>query len=195
MIKTGHLIKWCSIVPYWRENRKQRRTFSTNGRFEWISGRRKEQPREGDVMQTSGPITHGEVRSLQDDTGGALGLPDLTHMPPFLRHSHSVHYLPTGRTKTNASCCCRCCWSLLYNAIFRSRADSMRPRVILHVWLALYSAFFLISSEVVYLQRWHGWCHVKLLPSRRVLCTPYNHTPCHFMQSLSDAPPWSFCGR
>ena len=36
---------------------------------------------------------------------------------------------------------------------------------------------------MVYFQRWHGWCHVKLLPSRRILCTPYNHTPCHFMQS------------
>ena len=36
----------------------------------------------------------------------------------------------------------------------------------------------------MYLQRWHGWCHKKLLPSRRVLCTPYNHAPCHFMQSL-----------
>ena len=33
------------------------------------------------------------------------------------------------------------------------------------------------------LQRWHGWCHMKLLPSWRVLCTPYNHAPCHFMQS------------
>ena len=33
------------------------------------------------------------------------------------------------------------------------------------------------------LQRWHGWCHMKLLPSRRVLCTSYNHAPCHFMQS------------
>ena len=29
----------------------------------------------------------------------------------------------------------------------------------------------------------HGWCQVKLQPSRRVLCTPYNHAPCHFMQS------------
>ena len=29
----------------------------------------------------------------------------------------------------------------------------------------------------------HGWCHVKLLPSLRVLCTPYNHAPCHLMQS------------
>ena len=36
---------------------------------------------------------------------------------------------------------------------------------------------------MVYLQRCHGWCHMKLLPSRRVLCTPYNHAPCHFMQS------------
>ena len=35
----------------------------------------------------------------------------------------------------------------------------------------------------MYLQRWHGWCHMKLLPSRRVLCTPYNHAACHFMQS------------
>ena len=40
-----------------------------------------------------------------------------------------------------------------------------------------------ISTEVVYLQRWHGWCHVKVLPSRRVLCTPYNHAPYHFIQS------------
>ena len=42
---------------------------------------------------------------------------------------------------------------------------------------------FWLSTEVVYLQRWHGWCHVKLLPSRCILCTPYNHAPCHFMQS------------
>ena len=35
----------------------------------------------------------------------------------------------------------------------------------------------------MYLQHWHGWCHMKLLPSWRVLCTPYNHAPCHFMQS------------
>ena len=40
-----------------------------------------------------------------------------------------------------------------------------------------------MSTEVVYLQRWHGWCHMKLQPSRRILCTPYNHAPCHFMQS------------
>ena len=42
---------------------------------------------------------------------------------------------------------------------------------------------FWLSTEVVYLQHWRGWCHMKLLPSRCVLCTPYNHAPCHFMQS------------
>ena len=36
---------------------------------------------------------------------------------------------------------------------------------------------------MVYLQRSHGWCHMKLLPSQCILCTPYNHTQCHFMQS------------
>ena len=36
---------------------------------------------------------------------------------------------------------------------------------------------------MVYLQRWHGWFHMKLLPSRRVLCTPYNYAPSHFKQS------------
>ena len=76
-----------------------------------------------------------------------------------------------------------CCWSLLYSAILRSPADSLRSHVILHEWLAFYGAFFWISTEVVYLQRWHGWCRVKLLPSRRVLCAPYNHAPCHLMQS------------
>ena len=34
--------------------------------------------------------------------------------------------------------------------------------------------FFLISTEVVYLQRWHGWCHMKLQPSRRKFCV--HHT-------------------
>ena len=48
---------------------------------------------------------------------------------------------------------------------------------------SFFIARFWIATEVVYLQSWHGWCHMKLLLSRRVLCTPYNHAPCHFMQS------------
>ena len=74
-------------------------------------------------------------------------------------------------------------WLLLYSAIFHSQADSLRSHVILHEWLAYFIVHFLISIEVVYLQRWHGWCHMNLLPSRRILCPPYNHAPCHFMQS------------
>ena len=35
-----------------------------------------------------------------------------------------------------------CCWSLLYNAVLRSWADSLRSHVILHEWLAFYSASF-----------------------------------------------------
>ena len=35
----------------------------------------------------------------------------------------------------------------------------------------------------MYLQHWHGWCHMKLLLSRCILCTPYNHAQCHFMKS------------
>ena len=46
--------------------------------------------------------------------------------------------------------------------------------------------FHWVSTEVVYLLRWHGWCHMKLQPSRCRSCVhhyPYNHAPCHFMQS------------
>ena len=74
---------------------------------------------------------------------------------------------------------CICCWSLSYSVILRPRADSLRSHVILH---KLFIARFWISSEVVYLQRWHGWCRLQLLPSRSVMCIPYNHAPCHFMQ-------------
>ena len=35
----------------------------------------------------------------------------------------------------------------------------------------------------MYLQRWYGWCHMKLLPSQRVLRTSYIYAPCHFMQN------------
>ena len=48
----------------------------------------------------------------------------------------------------------------------------------------LFIACFWISTEVVYSQHclvWllHGWCHSELLPSQRILCTPYNQSPWH----------------
>ena len=49
---------------------------------------------------------------------------------------------------SNSSCSCSC-WSLLYSAILRSRADSLRSHVILHEWLAFYSAFLNIHRSGV----------------------------------------------
>ena len=61
----------------------------------------------------------------------------------------------------------------------------MRSHVILLTdeWLAFsYSALFLnIHPEVVYLRRWHGGCHMKLLPSRRKFCV--HHTTMHHVIS------------
>ena len=69
-----------------------------------------------------------------------------------------------------------------YIALFSALEHSLCSHVILHEWIAFYSAFFEYPLSGV-LKRWHGWCHKKLLPSRCILCTPYIHAPCHFMQS------------
>ena len=45
----------------------------------------------------------------------------------------------------------------------------------------LFIARFLISTKVVQLQRWHGWCHMTLLPSRRKFCV--HHTTMHHVTS------------
>ena len=51
-------------------------------------------------------------------------------------------------------------------------------------WVASFSIVsFWISTEVMCLQHWHGWCLTKLLPCLCVLRTPGNHALCHFMQS------------
>ena len=51
----------------------------------------------------------------------------------------------------NWHCCCCCCWSLLYSAILRSRADSLRSHVSLHImWIAFYSAFLTIHQSGVF---------------------------------------------
>ena len=74
-----------------------------------------------------------------------------------------------------------------YIALFstpHARADSLCLHVILHEWIAFYSTCWNIHwSGVLTASAWLVWCHVKLLPSRRVLCTPNNHAPCHFVQS------------
>ena len=63
--------------------------------------------------------------------------------------------------------------SLLYSAILRSRADSLRSHVILHECIAFYSAFLNIH-----------WCHKNLLPERVNLGTfCVHHTTMHRVTS------------
>ena len=76
-------------------------------------------------------------------------------------------------------------WLLLYSAILRSWADSLRSHVILHEWIAFYSAFLNIHrSGVLTALAWlvPQESAARESQSRRVLCTSYNHAPCHFMQ-------------
>ena len=70
-----------------------------------------------------------------------------------------------------------------YTALFSALLSRLIALACGSTWVTSFIARFWISIEVVYLQRWHGWCHMKLLSCRRVLCTPYNHAPCYFMQS------------
>ena len=83
--------------------------------------------------------------------------------------------------KTGNRCCCW--WSLFFGAILRSRAGSLRSQVILHEWIAFYSAILTIHrSGVITALAWLV-PHETAAISAQVLCTPYNHAPCHFMQS------------
>ena len=76
--------------------------------------------------------------------------------------------------------------SLLYSAILRSRADSLRSHVILHEWIVFIARFWISTvSGVLTALAWlvPQESAARESQSRRVLCTPYNHAPCHFMQS------------
>ena len=51
-----------------------------------------------------------------------------------------------------------------------------------------FSLFFFLARFAEYPLKWctysdvwllHGWRHVKLIPSRRIVCTPCSHAPCH----------------
>ena len=75
-------------------------------------------------------------------------------------------------------------WSLLvlYDAILLSRADSLRRlTVILNEWLWLFMARYEYPRAALFgcYRADDSWRHVQLLPSRLVLCTPYNHAACH----------------
>ena len=69
----------------------------------------------------------------------------------------------------------------LYRAILRSLEQTHCARRWFYMSDWLFIARFWISTEVVYLQRWHGWCHMKLQPSRRKFCV--HHTTMHHVTS------------
>ena len=102
--------------------------------------------------------------------------------------SLSVPLETTAFNKPDNSFSNSCCiyWSLLYSAILRSWADSLCLHVILHEWIAFYSAFLNIHrSGVLTALAWlvPQESAARESQSRHVLCTPYNHAPFHFMQS------------
>ena len=95
--------------------------------------------------------------------------------------------------RTGCVCCC-CFWLMmadvaLFSALLSrltallSRLTALLSRLTALVrgstWVTSFRAPFWISTEVVYLQRWHETAAV----SAQVLCTSYDHAPCHFMQS------------
>ena len=72
------------------------------------------------------------------------------------------------------------CWLLLYSAILRSRANLLRSHVILHEWLAFYSAFLNIH--------WSGVLTtlIRLVPHETAAvsaCSVHTIQPSHFTQS------------
>ena len=79
-------------------------------------------------------------------------------------------------------------WSLLSPQILVTSVVVLETILILatHPLLNFSVVLFLrcqcfISTEVVYLQRWHGWCHMKLLPPRREFCV--HHSTMHHITS------------
>ena len=62
-----------------------------------------------------------------------------------------------------------CCWSV-YIVLF----STLEQTHCTHMWFYMSDYLFMvpfwISTKVVYLQRWHGWCHMKLLLSQHSFC-------------------------
>ena len=88
---------------------------------------------------------------------GIRGNPRLTLLA---HHAWALWRMGPVTTAVNPVCkcfssdlCC-CCWSLLYSVILRFRTRTHCARMIFYMSEKLFIARFLISTEVVYLQRW-----------------------------------------
>ena len=72
----------------------------------------------------------------------------------------------------------------LYIALFSALEQTHCARMWFYISEQLFIARFWISTEVMYLQRWHGWCHMKLLPewlNLGAFCV--HHTTMHHVAS------------
>ena len=91
---------------------------------------------------------------------------------------------------------CQLQWKLLLLIAFISRYSPLSSRLTAltcdFTWVTsfLWCVFEYPPLWCTYSAVWllHGWCHMKLLPSRRVLCTPYNHAPCHVTSLKATSP-------
>ena len=113
----------------------------------------------------------------------------------FLDHSTPYMTQVTHSSSLGKPCYTWVCVNMLLvvdrfymSAILRSRADSLRSHVILHQWIAFYSAFLNIHRSGVLTALTWLVPHETAAISAQVLCTPYNHAPCHFMQMLFPLP-------
>jgi len=102
-------------------------------------------------------------------------------------HLHVRNQSPVFARCCCCCCCCCCCWSLLYSAILRSWAGSLRSHVILLEWLAFYSAF-----QFEYQPKWCTYRSDRSLKSssktflfsRFVFCFLYWHIRLVFFLTL-----------
>ena len=83
----------------------------------------------------------------------------------------------TNKTQSKPFCCC---WSLLYS-VYCPLSSRLTALACDSAWV---TSFFIarvwISTKVVYLQHWHGWCHMNCC-HLGAFCV--HHTTWHFMQS------------
>ena len=75
-------------------------------------------------------------------------------------------------------------WLMIaYIALFSALLSRLTVLACGSTWVTSFIVRFCswISTEVVYLQRWHGWCHMKLQPSQCKSCV--HHTTMHHVTS------------
>ena len=79
-------------------------------------------------------------------------------------------------------------WLLSHGAVILCSLLSLQIYCAFITYLVLNERLSLFIARFEYPPKWctysalwflHGWCHVRLLPFRGVLCAPYDHAPCH----------------